>query len=80
LGEYLAMGKAIVSTPISNQLPEELVHGKNIHIVSNMDDLKNALELLLEDDNYRRKLEDGARAYFLKNVNPVRVIENIMEN
>jgi len=32
LGEFLSMGKAIISSPLSNELPEEFVHGKNIHI------------------------------------------------
>ena len=80
LGEYLAMGKAIVSTPLSNQLPEDLVHGKNVHIVSDMNELKGAIELLLRDESYRKRLEDGARAYFAKYVIPARVIENILRD
>jgi len=80
LGEYLAMSKAIVSTPLSNQLPEELVHGKNIHIISNKDELKYALDLLLKDESYRKMLEDGSRAYYTKYVSPQRVIENILQN
>ena len=35
LGEYLALGKCIVSTPLSNDLPHPLEHGKNIHFVEN---------------------------------------------
>ena len=35
LGEYLAMGKCIVSSKLSNDLPEPLEHGKNIHFVEN---------------------------------------------
>ena len=80
LGEYLAMGKAIVSTPISNQLPEDLLHGKNIHITSNMDELKSALDLLLKNDNYRKMLEDGAKNYYSKYVCPKMVIQNILRN
>jgi glycosyltransferase involved in cell wall biosynthesis len=78
LGEYLAMGKAIISTPISNQLPEALVHGKNIHIISNKDELKDALESLLINEKYRKLLEDGAKAYFSKYASPRRVIEAIL--
>lgn len=80
LGEYLAMGKAIVSTPISNQLPEVLTHGKNIHIVSTADQLKQALKLLLkDDDSYRKMLEDGARDYYEKYCSPEKVIENLVK-
>lgn len=34
LGEYLALGKAIISTPITNVLPKPLVHGEHAHFVS----------------------------------------------
>ena len=34
LGEYLALGKAIISTPLTNTLPSPLVHRKHIHIVN----------------------------------------------
>ena len=33
LGEYLALGKAIISTPLSNDLPYPLEHGKNIYMI-----------------------------------------------
>ena len=63
LGEYLAMGKAIISTPLSNNLPEDLVHGKNIHFVSNMSELKIAINFLLDNSSYRMILEQGAKEY-----------------
>lgn len=44
LGEYLAMGKAIISTPLTNNLPEELIHGKNIHFINNSDELIEAIK------------------------------------
>jgi hypothetical protein len=54
LGEYLAMGKAIISTPLSNKLPEDFIHGKIIHIISNLEELKNAILLIIEDNSYRK--------------------------
>lgn len=78
LGEYLAMGKAIISTPISNQLPEALEHGKNIHIVQNNEELKTAINLLLKDSNYREKLENGAKDYYSKLAKPDKVIAYIL--
>jgi hypothetical protein len=71
LGEYLALGKAIISTPLSNDLPEPLVHGENIHIISNdKKEMEDAIRLLVEDKIYRNKLEQGARAYYLRNATP----------
>ena len=80
LGEYLTMGKAIISTPLSNTLPEELVHGKNIHVISNVDELKYAVDFLLKDNSYRRMLEVGAKIYYSKYVSPEKVIRNILQN
>jgi len=77
LGEYLAMGKAIISSPLSNNLPEALVHGENIHIISNPNDMKEAISLLVSDDSYRKKLENGAKSYYLRNASPKAVITQI---
>ena len=78
LGEYLAMGKTIISTPLSNNLPEDLVHGKNIYLVSNMNELKIAITFLLDNSSYRMILEQGAKEYYWKFVNPQKVIESIL--
>jgi glycosyltransferase involved in cell wall biosynthesis len=79
LGEYLAMGKAIISTPLSNEVPGELKHGENIHIIINNGEMEAAINLLLTDTAYRKTLEDGARKYYLKYVDPAAVIENILK-
>jgi len=80
LGEYLAMGKAIISTPLSNNLPEDLVHGKNIHFISNIDEMKIAIKFLLDNSSYRMILEQGAKEYYSKFVSPQKVIENVLHN
>lgn len=80
LGEFLAMGKAIISTPLINVLPEELVHGKNLHIISKTEDLQNVINLLLKDIPYRKFLETGAKEYYLKYVDPKKVIERIQNS
>ncbi len=79
LGEYLSMGKAIISTPIINELPVKLEHGKNVHIVTNADEMKSALNFLLSNDKYRRSLENGAREYYEQFVSPKSVIGNILQ-
>lgn len=67
LGEFMALGKAIVSLPLVNDLPEPLVHGENIHFVeNNVEAIKEAILKIKNDDDYRAKLEKGAREYWEK--------------
>lgn len=67
LGEYLALGKCIISTPLSNDLPAPLEHGIHIHYVdSDIDALREAIKYILSHKNYRLKLEYNARAYWDK--------------
>lgn len=79
LGEYLSMGKAIISTPLSNKLPESMVHGENIHFISTPYEMKDAISLLISDNSYRKKLEIGAKNYYSKYASPKAVIENLTE-
>jgi len=78
LGEFLSMGKAIISYPIINDLPAPLIHGQNIHIVKNEDELKSAIQILIEDKDYRNKLENGAIVYYEKYCSPCAVIKMIL--
>lgn len=67
LGEYLAMGKAIISTKLSNDLPEPLVHGVNIHYVDNDErSMEEAVKYIVSHPDYRKTLEIGAREYWGK--------------
>ncbi len=67
LGEYLALGKCIVSTELSNDLPYPLEHGKNIHFVESTEkSMHDAIDYILAHPDYRHKLEKGARAYWEK--------------
>lgn len=65
LGEYLALGKCIVSTPLSNDLPCPLEHGVNIHFVENTEEsMREAIEYILSHPEYKHKLEQGAKQYW----------------
>lgn len=65
LGEYLALGKAIISTPLSNELPAPLEHGKHLHIVSGEEaDIREAVSMLIDNPDYRATLERNARDYY----------------
>jgi hypothetical protein len=79
LGEFLAMGKAIISTPLYNKIPGDLVHGKDIHFITNENELKSAINLLIKDDAYRNQLEAGAAKYYSKYANPRSVIMIILQ-
>ena len=65
LGEYLALGKCIISTPLVNDLPCPLEHGKNIHFIENSEEaMSEALQYIIEHPEYRKQLEQGALAYW----------------
>lgn len=67
LGEYLALGKCILSTQLSNDLPYPLEHGVNVHFVENSETaMKEAIEYILSHSEYRHKLEQGAKEYWNK--------------
>ena len=67
LGEYLALGKCILSTKLSNDLPYPLEHGVNIHFVEDTEEsMHEAIEYILAHPDYRHQLEIGARAYWEK--------------
>ncbi len=67
LGEYLALGKCIISTPLFNDLPAPLEHGVHIHYVEpNADALRDAITYIISHKDYRLKLEQNAKAYWEK--------------
>lgn len=79
LAEYLCMGKAIVSAPLTRVLPGEgLAHGKNIHIVHSTAEMREAIIKIREDADYRQQLEKDARAYYKKYLAPEVVIRRIV--
>jgi hypothetical protein len=77
LPEYLAMGKAIVSTPFI-ALSTPLEHEVHLHVVDGADQLSAAVRLLSGDDAYRMRLESNAGKYFDGFVSPGRVVEALL--
>jgi hypothetical protein len=79
LGEVLALGKAVICTPLTRLLPVPLVHGENVHYVDgSLGAVKDAVARICRDGDYRRRLEEGARNYYVTYLRPRRVIERIM--
>lgn len=77
LAQYLAMGKAIISTQLFNELPEKLTHLQNVYFVENENDMKEGVKVILTDNTLRKNLEVGAKNYYEKHVSPKAVIQNI---
>ena len=80
MGEFLALGKPILSTPISNKLPEELIHGKHIHIATTDEELISGLELLLTNENYCNYLSENVKKYYDNYASPIAVIKYITKS
>jgi hypothetical protein len=71
LGEYLALGKAIVTLPLERALPEPLEHGVHVHVVDGTPgSLDEAIDRIRTDDPYRVRLETESRAWFERNLAP----------
>ena len=79
LGEFLAMGKAIISTPLLNEMPFQFEHGKQVHFVQTEEDIDNAVKMIMNDSLYAQKLEKGAKEYFDNYLAPEKVIENLIK-
>ncbi|MBB3185981.1 glycosyltransferase involved in cell wall biosynthesis [Microbacter margulisiae] len=72
------MGKAIISTPFVNEMPEKMVHGENIYFVETESEMIDAVNILLSDHKLREKLEIGAKDYYNKWLKPDIVIRRII--
>lgn len=79
LGEFLAMGKAMVSLPLTRSMPRPLEHGVHVHYVEDdIEQMKEGVRLLLRDRSYRSRLELEARRYYLEFLSPERVISRLL--
>ena len=79
LAEYLCMGKAIISTPLTREIPAPLEHGKHVHFVNSVDEIYDAVVKINSDEHYRKQLEEGAREYYEKWIAPEVVILRLLE-
>lgn len=79
LAEYLCMGKAIISTPLTREMPGEgLIHGENVHFVNTPEEIYDAVVKINSDENYRKKLEQGAAAYYRQWLAPEVVVGRLV--
>jgi hypothetical protein len=80
LGEFLALGKAIITLPLSRALPAPLEHGVHLHVVDGSpESLDDALDRIRRDDAYRRTLEANARRWYEQQIEPQRLASRLLE-
>ena len=79
LAEFLALGKAIISTPFLNEFPSPLTHQCHIHFVHSDEELKESIDYLANNEEYVDELSQNANAYFEEHMTPAKVIESILK-
>jgi hypothetical protein len=77
LGEFMAMGKPMLSTPILNRVPVELIHGKHIHIAKTNEELNVGVKLLLSNNKYCNDLSENIKTYYNNYASPFAVLLNL---
>lgn len=79
LGEFLALGKAIITLPLSRALPAPLEHGVHVHVVDGSpESLDDALARLRGDHEYRRALETNAREWYERTLAPAALARRLL--
>lgn len=80
LGEYLALGKAIISLPLMRALPAPLEHGVHIHYVDgSSEQIRDALRQISSDAEYRSFLEHNAREYHERYLSPAAMMRRLLD-
>lgn len=81
LGEHLAMGKAIVSLPLTREMPAPLTDRSDVHFVDGSDaSIVDAIGRLATDRVYRGTLESGALRYYRAHLAPEVVINRLVDH
>lgn len=79
LAEYLCLGKAIISTPLSRDLPAPLVDETHVLLTDGtVDDITKKLNVLIIDSEKRWQLERNARDFFSTYLAPEKVIDRLL--
>jgi glycosyltransferase involved in cell wall biosynthesis len=80
LAEYLCLGKAILTTPLSRELPKLLQEGKDVIFTNgSIDDITIKVNTILSDSELRQTLETQAKQYFEYYLAPQVVIKRLLD-
>lgn len=77
LGEYLAMGKAMISIKPLNAMPGNFIPGHHYVLVRDETEVEEAVIRLTSDKNFRDFLKKNVREYFKEYLSPEAVINRI---
>lgn len=81
IAEFLCMGKAIVSTPLSRVLPGNLIdHQHLLYTDGNMSDITEKVNKIILSENLRNELESNAKIYFENYLAPKEVIKRLLQH
>lgn len=82
LAEYLNQSLFVLSFPFKIDLPVDLEHGVNIHLVRNAQEFKSVFDKVLNTSEYHEKISLGGKLYFDTYCTPevqVKYITNTMK-
>lgn len=79
LAEFLALGKAIISTDNYNEMPSDLINGEHLIYASNYSQIEEAIEKILTDIAFKNKLEVNSRKYFDNYLTPKMVVSRLLD-
>lgn len=77
-GEYIAMGKAIISTTMNHEMPGSFVAGEHYLLANSEDEIAETVRLLLGDKNKRNDLKINAKRYYKEVIAPEAVVSHIL--
>ncbi len=80
LGEYLAMGKAIISTPLNNVMPGDFLNGEHFIEVNSNEEIYAAVKHLHNNPDVIEKLKIKSAQYFNQYLSPTAVARRILTN
>jgi glycosyltransferase involved in cell wall biosynthesis len=80
LGEYFAMGKAILSTPLANEMPQKLLDNNTICFADSKEMIENKVQELIYNEKIRSQMELNTSEYFEKYLSPTAVINRIINH
>ena len=75
-GEYVALGKAIISEPIINEVPGDFQRDKHYLQFRSSDECERLVEKLLKDKNLIRYLERNVEDYYWQYLEPKSLMKN----
>lgn len=76
--EFLNMETFVLSLPWQIELPVDPKHGKEIHMISDLEELPGIIEYVIRNPIYHQQIAKGGKAYFNKYCEPKAQIKRII--